>query len=78
MKTKWEKEHQVRGRRIKQHLIKPAEDVGITLIIAERDIVLVVASVERQNYDNLVGEIDTVPLTAIKDFIDKHGIFIDN
>jgi len=43
-------------------------------IIVEKDSVPVVALEERLSYDNLVGEIDTVPLMAIKGFIDNQAI----
>jgi hypothetical protein len=72
--TKWGKEHQVRGKRIKLQLIKHAEDVESTLIIVERSSALVVALEELPNYDNPVGEIGTVPLMAIKGFIDKRDL----
>ena len=76
MKTKWEKEHQVRGKRTKLRVIKPAEDVDDTLIIVEKGSVLIAALEKLPNYDNQVGEIDTVLLTAIKGFIDKQAISV--
>jgi hypothetical protein len=50
--------------------------VETTPIIVERNFALVAASEGLQNYDNLVGEIDTAPLMAIKDFIGKSSIFV--
>jgi hypothetical protein len=73
---KWGKEHQVREKRIKLQLIKLVEDVETTHIIVEKDFVQVVALEELPNYDNLVGEIDTVLLMVIKDFIDKGDLLV--
>jgi hypothetical protein len=72
----WEKEHQVRGRRTKLHLIRLVEDVETILIIVKKGSVPIVALEKLLNYVNLVGEIDIAPLMAIKVFIDKWDIFV--
>lgn len=66
---KWEKEHQVKERKIKQLLIKPAEGVESIPIIEEKDFVLAAVSEELPNLDNLVGETVVDLLMEIRVFI---------
>ena len=47
--SKWEKEHQVKVRRIKQQVIKHVDGVESIHIIVENGFVLAVDSVELQN-----------------------------
>ena len=47
--NKWEKEHQVKERKIKQLRIKLVEDAGDILIIEEKDIAHIVGLVGLQN-----------------------------
>ena len=64
----WEKVLQVKEKKIKQHLIRPVEDVGGILIIEGRDSVLIVDLVELQNFDNQPGGIGIERSMAIKVF----------
>ena len=68
---KWEKEHQARERKIKQHLIKLVDDVESIPIIVEKGFVPIVDLVEVRNYESLVGEIDIDPLMETKVSIDN-------
>ena len=71
---KWEKELQVRERRIRQQLIRPVEDAEGILFIGEKDIVLIADLVVLQNWDNQVGVIDIELLMGKKVSIDKNFI----
>jgi hypothetical protein len=67
----WEKELQVKEKKIKQRLIKLAEDVEDIVIIDKRVFVLIVDLEELQNYDSLDGEIGILHLKEIKDLLDN-------
>jgi len=73
---KWEKEHQVKERKIKPHHIKPVDDVEDIHTIEESDIAHIVVLAGWQNLGNLVGEIDIELLKLIKAFIAEDLIFI--
>ena len=67
----WGKELQAKEKKIKQRLIKLAEDVEDIVIIDKRDFVLIVVLEELQSYDSLDGEIDILHLKEIKGLLDN-------
>ena len=67
----WGKELQVKEKKIKQRLIKLAEDVEDIVIIDKKHFVLIVVLEELQNYGSLDGEIDIPHLTEIKGLPDN-------
>ena len=69
---KWEREHQVRGKKIKQQAIKLVGDVEIILTIVESDFVQVVALEGLQNCANMRGVTEIVLLMEIKVFIEDN------
>ena len=71
----WEKELQVKVRRIRQRATRHAEDVESMHIIEERDFARAVVLGGQQNYVNHPGEIDTAPLMEIKGFINNTQTF---
>jgi hypothetical protein len=62
----WERELQVKVKKIKPHRTKHVGDAGIIHIIDVKGIARVVVLVERRNCDNPAGEIDTDHLMEIK------------
>lgn len=66
---KWEKEHQVKERKIKQQPIGPAEDAESTPIIVGNDIVRHVVLEEHQSCVNQLGETVIIHLTGKNRFI---------
>ena len=73
---KWEREHQVRERKIKQLVIRLAEDVASIHITGKKDFVLLAGLEERQNFDNLRGEIAIDLLMETRVFINNPNIHV--
>ena len=62
---KWEKEHQVRERKIKRRAIRLVADVEIIHFTGERDFVLLVVLGIQQSYVNLHGATERERLTVL-------------
>ena len=72
----WEKELQVKVRRIRQRATRHVEDVENMHTIEERNFVRAVVSEGLQSYVNQAGEIDIDHLMEIKDFTNNSLLFL--
>jgi hypothetical protein len=67
----WEKVLRVKVKKIRQHLIRPVEDVGNTHFIVVNDIVQVVVLKELLSFVNQVGVIDIALSMEIRASVNK-------
>ncbi len=67
-KIKWEKEHQVRERKIKRRAIRLVADVEIIHFTGERDFVLLVVLVIQRSYVSRPGATELERLMALNHF----------
>jgi hypothetical protein len=71
----WEKELQVKEKKIKQQAIKLVEDAEDIVTIDKNDIALIVVSEELQSYGNQQYGIDFAHLMAIRVLLGKTDFF---